>query len=84
METAGLLVLAAHITPEEAYAAVSGGARAAMGLPSGTIEPGEPAELVAMPASSLREAIAFGPGDRIVVHRGAVVSTPADRQPAVM
>jgi cytosine deaminase len=84
METAGLLVLAAHLTPEEAYAAVSGGARAAMGLPSGTIEPGEPAELVALPATSLREAIAFGPGDRIVVHRGAVVSSPAVRQPAVM
>jgi hypothetical protein len=38
------------------------------------IEPGSPAELVAVPAGSLREAMAFAPGGRIVVHAGEIVA----------
>jgi cytosine/creatinine deaminase len=73
LETASLLVAAGHLTPEEAYAAVSNGARVAMGLPEVQVAPGSPAELLAVQASSLGEAIAGGTS-RVVVHQGRIVS----------
>jgi cytosine deaminase len=73
LETASLLVTAGHLTLEEAYAAVSSGARAAMGLPEVQVAPGFPAELLAVQASSLGEAIAGGTS-RVVIHQGRVVS----------
>jgi cytosine deaminase len=73
LETTSLLVAAGHLTPEEAYAAVSSGARAAMGLPEVQVAPGFPAEFLAVQASSLGEAIAGGTG-RVVIHRGRMVS----------
>jgi cytosine deaminase len=73
LETASLLVTAGHLTPEEAYAAVSAGARAAMGLPEVRVAAGFPAELLAVQGSSLGEAIAGGT-NRIVIHQGRVVS----------
>jgi cytosine deaminase len=74
LDTASLLVMAGHLSPEEAYAAVSSGARAAMGLPSVRLEPGFPAELLAVRASSLREAVAMAGHERVVIHNGHVVS----------
>ena len=73
LETASLLVTAGHLRPDEAYAAVSTGARAAMGLPEVRVATGFPAELLAVQAASLEEAIAGGT-NRIVIHRGRVVS----------
>jgi cytosine deaminase len=73
LETAALLVTAGHLTLEEAYAAVSSGARAAMGLPEVQVAPGFPAELLAVQAASLGEAIAGGTS-RVVIHQGRVVS----------
>jgi cytosine/creatinine deaminase len=73
LETASLLVTAGHLTPEEAYAAVSTGARKAMGLAEVQVAPGFPAELLAVQASSLGEALAGGTS-RVVIHRGRVVS----------
>jgi cytosine/creatinine deaminase len=73
LETASLLVTAGHLTPEEAYAAVSAGARAAMGLPEVQVAPGYPAELLAVQASSLGAAVAGGTS-RLVIHQGRVVS----------
>jgi len=73
LETAALLVMAGHLLPQEAYAAVTGGARRAMGLPPVAITPGAPAELLFLRAASLRAAVATAPMDRIVVHRGRVV-----------
>jgi cytosine/creatinine deaminase len=73
LETASLLVAAGHLTPEEAYAAVSAGARSAMGLPEVQVEAGFPAELLAIRAASLGEAIAGGTS-RVVIHQGRVVS----------
>jgi cytosine/creatinine deaminase len=75
-EIASLLVTAGHLTVEEAWHAVSTSARATMGLDSSGIVKGAPAELVAVPANSLREAMAYGPADRVVFHRGLVVSGP--------
>ena len=74
LEAASLLVAAGHLLPDEALAAVSGSARAAMGLPAVAVAPGSPAELVAIRASSVREAIATASPERIVFHRGTVVA----------
>ena len=74
LETAALLIMAGHLTPVEAYAAVSSGARAAMGLPAVTLTPGSPAEVLAVRGGSLVDAIARSSDDRVVVHAGRVVS----------
>lgn len=74
LETASLLVAAGHLSPGDAYAAVSQSARAAMGLPPVRVEAGFPAELLAIRARSVDEAVAGASADRIVVHRGRMVS----------
>jgi cytosine deaminase len=74
LETAGLLIMAGHLTPAEAYAAVSDGARRAMGLPAVALEPGAPAEVLAVRGSSLVDAIARASEDRIVLHAGRCVA----------
>ena len=73
LETAALLVMAAHLSPEEAYAAVSTSARVALGLPAVEVAAGFPAELLALPAAGVRDAVASAPAERLVVHRGRVV-----------
>lgn len=77
LETAMLLVAASHLTVDEAYAAVSTGAREVMGLPAAGVAPGLVADLVAVRADSLVQAVAEAPAERIVLHRGAVVSATA-------
>jgi cytosine deaminase len=77
LETAALLVVAGHETPERAYEAVSAGARAAMGLPAVEIVPGAPADLLAVRAGSVREALATCTPDRVVLREGRVVHPPA-------
>ena len=74
LEAASLLVAAGHLQPAEAYHAVSVVLRCAMGLPAVAIAPGAPAELLAVRASTVREAVAFVLADRVVFHHGAVVS----------
>jgi cytosine deaminase len=74
LETAALMVMAGHLSPMAAYESVSTASRAALGLPPVTIAPGAPAELVAIRAGGLREAVALAPSGRIVVHRGQVVT----------
>jgi cytosine/creatinine deaminase len=73
-ETAGLMILTAHDLPHTAWAAVSTDARRVLGLPGGTIAVGAPADLVAVPAATLREAIADGSSSRRVFRRGRLVS----------
>jgi cytosine deaminase len=74
LETASLLVSAGHLTLDEAYATVSVGARDVMRLPEARIAAGSAAELLAVRASSLAEVVASAPADRIVIHRGRLVS----------
>lgn len=74
LETAALLVLAGHDTPETAYDAVSAQARKAAGLPPVTVAPGSPAELLAVKAGSLREALATATAHRLVIHGGRIVA----------
>lgn len=74
LETAMLLVVAGHLTPTEAYAAVSSGAREVMGLPVAGPFVGAVAELLAVRGGSLPEVIATAPADRFVIHGGALVA----------
>lgn len=64
LETAALMVMAAHVLPDDALHMVSGAARQAMGLP-------DCHEQVAVRAATVREAIAFGPPDRVVLRSAA-------------
>ena len=74
LETASLLVMAAHILPDDAYELVSNNVRRTLGLAPVTFEPGSPADFVAIDAPSIRGAIADAPADRVVVHAGRVVA----------
>ncbi|MGH2604367.1 MAG: amidohydrolase family protein, partial [Dehalococcoidia bacterium] len=74
LETAALLVLAGHDNPARAYAAVSHDARQVLGLPGVAISPGAPAELLAIHATSLRDAIATAHPQRLVISAGKVVA----------
>lgn len=74
LETASLLVSVAHLSTEEAWDLVSAAVRTVARRPPVEIAVGSPAELVAMAASSLREAIADQSADRMVFHRGMLVS----------
>lgn len=68
LETAGLMIMAAHALPAEALEMVTGAARRAMGLrPS--------ADYVGIRASTIREAIAFGPPDRVIIRDGSLLET---------
>jgi cytosine deaminase len=77
LETAALLVLAGHDDPATAYDAVSARARQAMGLPPVAVAPGAPAELLAIRAATVREAVATATAERLVVHAGRVVARTA-------
>jgi cytosine deaminase len=70
-------VTAGHLTLEEAYAAVSTGARAVLRLPVAGPQVGAVADLLAVRATSLSDAIGRAPEDRVVFHRGRVVSRTA-------
>lgn len=74
LETAALLVMAAHLSPADAWDAVSAQGRRAMGLPPAPLQAGAPAEILAVRGHSLADAIARGSEDRVVVHRGALVA----------
>lgn len=72
--TAALLVSAAHLEIEEAWAAVTDDARRVMGLPRAGTRVGDVADLVIVDAPSLAAAVAGRIGDRLVLRRGRVVS----------
>ncbi|WP_200300699.1 amidohydrolase family protein [Streptomyces adelaidensis] len=73
LEAAYLLASRCGLRPEEAYDAVSGSARAALGLPEVRVEAGFPAELLAVRGDRLAGALSLA-YSRIVVHRGRVVA----------
>src|SRR6201999_1818336 len=74
LETASLLVTAAHTTLDEAYFLVSDGARAVLRLPGAGAVVGAQAAFLAVRASGLADVIASASGDRYVVHAGRLVS----------
>ena len=74
LETAMLLVVAAHLAVDEAYAAVSTGARSVMGLAPAGIEVGARAELLAIRGTDLVDVVANACADRYVIHAGRLVA----------
>lgn len=73
LEAAYLLASQQGFGPEQAYEAVAGGARAALGLPEVRVGSGFPAELLAVRGDELAGALSLA-YSRIVVHRGRVVA----------
>ena len=73
LEAAYLLASQGRARPEDAYAAVSREARAAMGLPEVRVEAGFPAELLAVRGESVPGVLALA-YSRIVIHEGRVVA----------
>lgn len=74
LETAMLLVVAGHLSVDEAYAAVSTGARDVMGLAPGGVVPGRRAELLAVRGTDLVGVVATASLDRYVIHAGRLVA----------
>ncbi len=72
-ETAGLMVLTTHVQPDAAWSMVTDQAALAVGQQPETLAPGGAADLLAVRAGSLREAIAMGPTDRLVWRRGRLL-----------
>ena len=70
LETASLLVLAAHQLPEDAFAAISNTAKSVMGLPETQLKIGDLANLMLTPAGSIREAIANRTSRQMVMSLG--------------
>lgn len=81
LQTAQLVMAAGQLDAETSYRLVSDGAREVMGLPAVSLEPGAPAELLAVRARSLTHAIATVTEDRMVI-RGerVVVRTRVERE----
>ena len=68
LETAGLMIMTAHVLPADALEMVTTNARQAMGLC-----PSE--DRVAVRAATVREAIAFAPADRQLIRRSPLLET---------
>ena len=65
LETAALMVMSAHLLPEEALYTVTTAARLALGI-------GDDGSQLRIAAATVREAIAFGPAERAIVLRGEI------------
>jgi cytosine deaminase len=63
------MVMAAHDLPGKAWESVSVDAAKVVGRRA-ELSPGAPADLIAVRARTVREAIAFGPSDRIIWRAG--------------
>lgn len=74
LEIASLMVVAAHETPDDAIALVTTGAASVVHRRDASLRPGNGADIVAVPATTVRGAIATGPLDRFVVHGGVVIA----------
>jgi cytosine deaminase len=72
-ETAGLMIMTSHLLPDDAWSSVTECAAAVTGATPVSCAPGSPADLVAIRAATVREAIAFGSADRQVWRRGVRV-----------
>lgn len=74
LETASLLVTAAHQTPDVAVDLVTDAARAALRLEPAGPQVGARADFLAVRATDIVEAIATAPADRVVIVGGSVVA----------
>ncbi|CAN5390552.1 amidohydrolase family protein [soil metagenome] len=74
LETASLLVTAGHLELHESLTAVTDGARSVMSLPLAGAMVGARAELLAVRAESIGDAIATSSMDRYVIHAGRLIA----------
>jgi cytosine deaminase len=74
LETASLLVMAAHQLPDAALELVGNCGREVLGVGRVDMRVGDPADLVAIAAPTVRGAMADAPRDRIVYRRGRRVA----------
>ena len=74
LETASLLVSAGHLDLHESLRAVTDGARSVMSLPPAGPTVGARAELLAVRAESIGDAIATASPDRFVIHEGRLIA----------
>lgn len=72
LESAALLMLAAHQLPEDAFAAISSTAKSVMGLSFSDIKVGGIGDLMLTPVNSIREAIATGAPRSMVMRHGKI------------
>jgi cytosine deaminase len=79
LETAALMVMAGHQSPEVAYDMVSNNVRRAIGLQPVTMSVGDPADFVAISAPSVRGAIADAPMSRKTFRAGRLVAGSEQR-----
>jgi cytosine/creatinine deaminase len=73
-ETTSLLMTAGHLTAEQAFAAVTTGARTVLGLPQAGVEPGDVADLLLVPDTDPGDLLAGAEDARVVLHGGRVVA----------
>ena len=73
LEIASLLMISTHVTADMAVQMISSDAHQAVHGIKSALTVGQPANFVALPATNLRESIAMGPPDRIVVYGGVVI-----------
>jgi cytosine deaminase len=73
LEIASLLMVSAHSSAYQSVQMVSSLANKAVHGVTSSLAVGESANFVAIPATNLRESIAMGPPDRIVVYGGVVI-----------
>jgi cytosine deaminase len=73
LEIASLLMVSAHISTAMAIQMISSHAHHVVHGVTSSLSVGEPATFVATLAANLRESIAMGPPDRIVVYGGVVL-----------
>jgi cytosine deaminase len=75
-ETAALMIMAAHLLPTDAWHSVSTAAAQVIGRHS-LLAVGAPADLLAVPGATTREAIAFAPARRLRWRAGVADPAPA-------
>ena len=73
LEIASLLMISAHSSAYQAIQMVSSNSHKAVHGVTSSMAVGDPADFTAIPATNLRESIAMGPPDRIVVYGGVVI-----------
>lgn len=69
-ETAGLMMMTSHVLPHDAWKMVADWSATATSRRTGGFSVGESADFVAVPAETVREAIAMGPSERRVWRHG--------------
>ena len=74
LEIASLLMVSAQVTAPQALQMISAHAHQAIHGVTSSLAVGEPADFTAIPATNIRESIAMGPPDRVVVYGGVVLN----------